>query len=333
MNRAAFVKILRLSTLGASVAFALTATPTEAAGLPSGGKAGPVFLTKTNCVLNRLGAGDCIIAGTVGTTTLNSLPAQLLNGSISDGLPTDKFPDMVSGSMPGAASQSYVADATLTAASITGTSDVSILGYGCNNTATSSGATDPCYIDVAVRPGGVVGGVLQGELTYTYSAVSNTLSDSFVQTGVTHPDVGSYYEFTTASPPPAPAGQLLVDNGPVAPSFAYEWDYYDINPADEVPVGYDSESDRVYGSVTVDPPVQTYITPEVGGVYSDPGVFGSDGQEVGDAGVLGSNLPSSFGLTTGSSGGSVPEPTTFGLLGLGVLAVVFRRKRSGVVGV
>jgi len=337
MNKTPILRFVGLSTLAASVAFALAAAPAQAGHFGGGGpaaQAGPTFATGTTCVLNRFGAGDCIISGTVGATALSSVPATLIDGFIGDGISgvVSNYPDLATGSLPGAASVTYAPVASLTAASISGSADVSVIGFGCNNTASSPGALDPCYVDVAVTPGGVVGGVVQGELSYTYSALSNTATDSFVQTGMVHPVIENAFEgYSYESPPAAGPGQLLVDNG-LQSGGAYEWTYYDIVPADEVAVGYDVQGDPVFGSVTVDPPVQDYITSDVGGTISGSPLYGPNGLQVGDAGVLGSNSPGSFGLTSGGGSG-VPEPTMWGLLGFGLLAAGASRKRRGVVGI
>lgn len=315
-------KLLKLSALSASMALALSAGPAYAGHAGPTPDAGPTFLTSETCVLNRLGAGDCIISGSVATTELFS--------SVS-GDSADNFPQLVSGTYPTVAGApiSFVSNATLTAASITGSPNVSVIGFGCNNTATSPGAMNPCYINVAVRAGGVVGGVVQGELSYTYSALSSQTSDQFVQTGLIHPLIETSFDPVGVAPPPANPGQFLVNNGPVGDGTVDEWDYYSTTTQ---AVGYDEQTDAVLSSVTVDPPVSSYLNVDVGGEYSSSTVIlGSDGQRVGDADVLGSNSPSSFGLSEPSS--SVPEPTTLGLMGLGAIAALFGRKRRGIVGV
>jgi hypothetical protein len=333
MKNAMLSKVFKLSALSTSLALALAAAPAQASHVGGGpaADAGPTFITGETCVLNRLGAGDCIISGTVGTTQLVASPGESPQSIAEFGfedLPTDTFNSVVSGTVLSSPVVSYVSDATLTAASISGTPDVSVIGFGCNNTATASGALNPCFVDVAVRAGGVVAGVVQGELSYTYSALSNTPSSTFVQTGVIHPLIESSDNTVGVTPTPPNPGQFLVNNGLVAANTD-EWDYY-LN-ATEV-VGIDQETDAILSSVTVDPPVSSYLNVDVGGTYDSPTVIlGEDGQRIGDASVLGSNSPESFGLSSPGSG--VPEPTTLGLLGLGALAAAYRRKRRGVVGI
>jgi hypothetical protein len=355
MKYATLSKVFKLSALAASLALALAAAPAQAFVEPPQTDAGPTFSTSTACVLNRLGAGDCIISGTVGSSELSATPAGAEDSSFEDfesivsgifptfaDAPTslrpvasfDDFPSIVSGTYPtlAGAPTSFVSDATLTAASISGSPDVSVIGFGCNNTAAVLGATNPCFINVAVRAGGVVGGVVQGELSYTYNALSGVAEagDTFVQTGVIHPAVHVVFEEDGVTPQQPPPGFFLVDNGLVDP-ITTEWDYYSDTT---IAVGYTEETAAGFSSVsvTVDPPVSSYLNVDVGGTFDSPlVVLGEDGQRIGDASVLGSNTPESFGLSSPGSG--VPEPTTLGLLGLGVLAAAFGRKRRGIVGV
>jgi hypothetical protein len=338
MKYATLSKVFKLSALGASLAFAL-AGPAMALR-PGGPLPGPTFSTSTDCVLNRLGAGDCIISGNIGFAALQSF----YNGPRGDIYDPAVGPIVVSGTAANSAGgpTTYMPDATLTAASITGSPFVSVIGFGCNNTATVPGATDPCYINVAVRAGGVVGGVLQGELSYSYAPLDqNTFfgpnNTTYVQTGTVNPLVETEFEAAGVTPAPAPPGEFLVNEGFLAPYSLsdgfiiggwYEWDYFSSTP---VPVGYDVTHAIVDAAITIDPPVSDYLNADVGGTYDSPLVIlGEDGQRIGDAGVLGSNTPESFGLSSPGSG--VPEPTTLGLLGLGALAAAFGRKRRGVVG-
>jgi hypothetical protein len=316
MKYATLSKVFKLSALGASLALALAAP--AMALRPEGPLPGPTFLTSTNCVLNRLGAGDCIISGSVNFVALSAQP--LPNFTQTD------FPQIVSGTLPtfgGGPATTYMPNVTLTGASISGSPDVSVIGFGCNNTATVSGDTDPCYINVAVRAGGVIGGVLQGELSYTYTPLDwNTFfgpgNTTFIPSGVIDPIVETTFEPAGVAPP----GVFIVNNGS-------EYDYYSTTTQT---VGYDQQTAVTDAPITIDPPVSSYLNVDVGGTYDSPlVVLGEDGQRIGDASVLGSNTPESFGLSSPGSG--VPEPTTLGLLGLGVLAAAYRRKRRGIVGV
>jgi len=296
------------------------------AGHFGGAPPGPGFSqTGQTCVLNRAGAGDCVIVGTVGVQTFEGYAAPLKDSweTQFQGIVTGAMlPTLVdSGALPTAA-EAFTSSPgeQMDSVTITGTSHVSVLGFGCANDSTAFGGSDPCYIDLAVTPGAVVANILQGELSYTFSTESLG-TGAFVTTGTGQTMIASQVSNASlASEQIYWAGATVVDAGPVTGGHLFEVFSNTITN-----LGYYNSALTSTGTYSVDPPLSTYLTPEVGGTFTGPDVNGSNGNRVGDSGVLNGVLFP--GMSTPAP--SVPEPASWALFGFGaLLAAALGRKRA-----
>jgi hypothetical protein len=173
---------------------------------------------------------------------------------------------------------------------------------------------------LAVTPGAVVANILQGELSYTFSTESLG-TGAFVTTGTGQTMIASQVSNASlASEQIYWAGATVVDAGPVTGGHLFEVFSNTITN-----LGYYNSALTSTGTYSVDPPLSTYLTPEVGGTFTGPDVNGSNGNRVGDSGVLNGVLFP--GMSTPAP--SVPEPASWALFGFGaLLAAALGRKRA-----
>jgi hypothetical protein len=320
---------IKAASVSGAVLCAFLSLPAHASHI-SGPPPGPSFSQSgETCVLNRLGVGDCVIVGTVndlfdpGYSPFYKVSWDTQYEGYADLAPLLPLVDSGTAPATGAGAVDSPAE-SLNSVTISGTSAVSVLGFGCTNASSAFDGSDPCYIDLAVGHGAVVANILQGELSYTFSTLNLAGTSTFVQTGTGQALIASQVSTASlASEQAYWAGATVVDGGPTTGGEL--WNVYTNTVG---ALGYSIASTSITGTYSVDPPLSEYLTPDVGGSFSGPNVDGSDGNQIGDSGVLNGVLFA--GMSAPSS--SVPEPTTLGLLGLGALAAAFGRKRRGIVG-
>jgi hypothetical protein len=232
----------------------LAAMPAHALRIPPGIQFNEAAET---CVLNAFGAGDCVIPGIVQAFSLG-LPAPLEAYmphllSVTTDTPLVTVLNAVCGNQTFNTQPGGVGVPTF---------------YQANSAA--------CNIVVAIKPGALLAGSLQGELTYSYSWVSSFQQD------------------------PLGSGWAIG-----APNFG--------------------------PTVTIDPPLNSYLTVTLGDPSSQGSdlLFGSNGEAVGNSSTADSSLRAPLGLSPTSGGGaSVPAPGVAGLFGLALAGFSFGRRRK-----